>query len=571
MRNDLTADTIQESESSAIDALYYLTKAQVALEEKNYFLAMKNLVEAHKIEPDEVEIIASMAEIQVKLGHWKQMLPNLDLLINLQPDEINWPINRLVALIACGACVQAVEESLLLLKLYPQHTKVLTLLASAYYESNNYSRGLDVVNGLIESNSGSGEPFLIRGLIYRSMGETEQAKTDLLKAESLGENTTALFNALGVWHSGVFEWEIALSYFSKALFLDLGSNAVGRIALNASLCAMSLGEFDKAWEYYAYRKDSAGVAPETTHNAWQGESLSGKHLVIRREQGLGDELRFSSVIAEVAEEAKLITLECDPRLVDLYRRSFPNNVRLVGVRSINGEIMHGNGYMGVDCAAHIGDLSIFKRRSLDDFPEHYGYLKPDPKRVGYWTDYLEKLEGKINVGVTWSSGLKTGIRGHEHTNIEDWLPVFSIEGINFVNLYYGDCEEELKWVEDQIGVKVHVPKGIDLKNDLDELSALIASLDLVVGPHTAPLDIAMSVKGASAWCLPFMKFNNSGSYYFGQGYWPWAPAAKPVFGDGFKETMGVVAEELAHIVQTTDPKFTLVELSKIMYVCYGAS
>ena len=137
-------------------------------------------------------------------------------------------------------------------------------------------------------------------------------------------------------------------------------------------------------------------------------------------------------------------------------------------------------------------------------------------------------------------------------------------------MYYGDGEEELKWVEAQIGVKVHTPKGIDLKNDIDDLSALIASLDLVVGPHTAPIDLAMSVKGASAWVLPFRKFNTRGSFYFGQSYFPWAPATKPVFGDSFKGTMDVVAEELAHIVQTNDPKLTLAELSKIMYVCYGA-
>jgi hypothetical protein len=99
----------------------------------------------------------------------------------------------------------------------------------------------------------------------------------------------------------------------------------------------------------------------------------------------------------------------------------------------------------------------------------------------------------------------------------------------------------------------------------------MASLDLVVGPHTAPVDLAMAVKGASAWVLPFRKFNTRGPFYFGQAYFPWAPAVKPVFGDGFKGTMDAVAEELAHIVQTNDPKLTLAELSKIMYVCFGAS
>ena len=569
MSNTVVVETFQESGSSAIDALYYLTKAQVALEQENLLLVMENLIEAHKIEPDEIEILAAMVDIQGKLEHWKPMLLNLDLLINLQPAEMKWPLTRLAALHGCKDFEELVEESLLLLNLYPEHPKILMLLASAYYELNNCPLGLDVINVSIELNSGAAQPFLIRGLIYRSMGERELAKIDLFKAESLGENTIILYNALGAWHADVHQHEVALDYYCKAISLQPESKIISDIALNASLSAMSLGEFDKGWEFYAYRKYGA-VAKETTYPAWQGENLSGKHLVVRREQGLGDELRFSSVIAEVAEEAKIITLECDPRLVSLYQRSFPHNVKLVGIRSTDGKSGHGNGYVEVNCAAHIGDLSHYKRRTLDDFPEHYGYLQPDPKRVSYWSDYLDGLGGKLNIGISWKSGNTEGMRNLLYTNIEHWLPVFALEDINFVNLYYGDGEGELQWVEAQIGVKIHTPKGIDLKNDIDDLSALIASLDLVVGPQTAPLDLAVAVKGASAWLLPFMSFSGRLPEYFGQAYFPWAPAAKPIFGDGFKETMDIVAEELAHIVQTNDPKLTLAELSKIMYVCYGA-
>ena len=567
---------LQKSENSSNNAFYFLAKAQAALKEENLLLVMKNLIKAHEIEPDEIEILIAMLEIQEKLEHWTQMLPNIDLLINLQPDQIKWPICRLVTLQFCEAFDTVVEESLLLLKLYPRHTKILTLLARAYYELNNFSLALNTVNILIEFNLGTAEPFVIRGLIYKSIGDRDRAKIDLLKAESFGEKTLLVFNALGAFYADVHEHETALAYYSKALSLAENSSMSAKIALNASQSAMSLGKFDIGWQLYAYRKTDKAtkfgtVMKETVYPVWQGENLIGKHLVIRREQGLGDELRFSSVIAEIATEAKLVTLECDPRLVDLYQRSFPNNVKLIGIEKTGAARNLSDSYVGVNAAAYIGDLSHYKRRSLDDFPEHYGYLEPDPARVVYWTDYLEKLEGKINVGVTWTSGNKVGTRANLYTNIENWLAVFAIEGINFVNLYYGDAEEELKWVEDRIGVTVHNPKGIDLKNDIDDQSALMASLDLVVGPHTTPMDIAAATKGASAWVLPFRHFETNGPLYFGQAYYPWAPAAKPVFGDGFERTMEEVTDELAHIMQTNDPKLTLAELSKMMYVCYGSS
>ena len=575
MRQAAKVDMLEKSKNSSKNAFYFLGKAQAALKEENLPLVMKNLIQAHKIEPGEIEILRAMLEIQEKLGHWTQMLPILDLLIKLQPDEIKWPICRLATLQSCEAFETLVEESLLLLKLYPRHIKILTLLASAYYELNNFSLALNTVNTLIEFNLGTAEPFVIRGLIYMTMGDRDRAKIDLLKAESFGEKTILIFNALGAFYAGVHEHETALAYYGKALSLAEGSYMTAKIALNASRSAMSLGKFDIGWQLYAYRKTDIAtkfgtVMKETIYPVWQGEKLVGKHLVIRREQGLGDELRFSSVIAEVADEAKLVTLECDPRLVDLYQRSFPNNVKPVGIEKIGAARNLSDSYVEVNAAAYIGDLSHYKRQTLDDFPEHYGYLTPDPKRVDFWTDYLEKLEGKINVGVCWKSANVEGSRRNHYTNIKHWLPVFAIEGINFVNLYYGDSEEDLKWVEAQTGVKVLTPEGIDLRNDIDELSALIASVDLVVGANTAPIELSMAVRGASTWMLPFRHFDTKDAFYFGQAYYPWAPAAKPIFGDGFQKTMDLVAEELAYVMQTKNPRHTLVELSKIMYVCYGA-
>ncbi len=571
MSKAATLDTVDESESCSFDALYYLAKAQSAVEEENHLLVVENLIKAHIIEPSEIDILAALADTQFRLEHWKESLSTLKLLINLQPNERNWYINRLQALYSCKAYEQVIEEALSLLDAYSNEEKILHLLASAYYQSGSFRLGLETIETLINRYPADPDHLVVRGLIYRSLGDRERAKTDLFKAESLGGNTTAMFNALGALHSEMSEHEIALDYYSKALVINQEQGKVPQIALNASFCAMCLGDFDKAWKFYAYRKYSGSVIKETTYPAWQGENLSGKHIVVRREQGLGDELRFSSLIPEVADEAKLITLECDTRLVDLYRRSFSHNVALIGTRASASETEHGDSYVNVNFAAHIGDLSHYKRRSLDDFPEHYGFLQPDPERVSYWSDYLEALGGKLNVGVSWKSGNTEGMRDTLYAKIKYWLPVFSIEDINFVNVFYGDSEDELNWVKDQIGVEIHTPKGIDLKNDLDDLSALLASLDLVVGPHTAPIDLAMSVKGASAWVLPYMDFSTRGSFYFGQAYYPWAPATKPIFGDGFKETMDLVAEELGLIAQTTDPKLTLAELSKVMYACYGAS
>jgi len=50
----------------------------------------------------------------------------------------------------------------------------------------------------------------------------------------------------------------------------------------------------------------------------------------------------------------------------------------------------------------------------------------------------------------------------------------------FVNLQFGDCEQELKEVESALGIHIHRWSDLDLKNDLDDVCALISCLDEVV-------------------------------------------------------------------------------------------
>ena len=61
--------------------------------------------------------------------------------------------------------------------------------------------------------------------------------------------------------------------------------------------------------------------------AWTGGSLKKKRLLVRAEQGVGDQILFASLIPDLAARADAeggsVVLECEPRLVPLFARSFP--------------------------------------------------------------------------------------------------------------------------------------------------------------------------------------------------------------------------------------------------------
>ena len=67
-----------------------------------------------------------------------------------------------------------------------------------------------------------------------------------------------------------------------------------------------------------------------------------------------------------------------------------------------------------------------------------------------------------------------------------------------VNLQCGDVADDLAAAE-AAGVSVWTPP-IDLRNDLEDVAALSAALDLVIGPGIAGTNLAAAV-GGTAWMI----------------------------------------------------------------------
>jgi spore coat polysaccharide biosynthesis protein SpsF len=77
-----------------------------------------------------------------------------------------------------------------------------------------------------------------------------------------------------------------------------------------------------------------------------------------------------------------------------------------------------------------------------------------------------------------------------------WRPVLEAPGVTFVNLQYGDCDEEIALAKAEFGVDIWQPPGIDLKQDLDDVAALCCAMDLIVGFSNATIKPGRSLRGA---------------------------------------------------------------------------
>jgi len=273
------------------------------------------------------------------------------------------------------------------------------------------------------------------------------------------------------------------------------------IRYNLANCLLAAGDLDRGWHEFRWRhlKDEVLIERRGLPPEWDGGALKDGALLIYQEQGIGDEVRFASCLGDVADMARAPTIvECDSRLIPLFQRSFPP-LRFIGKlpraegppTSIDFSDLVEAEKVSAHCA--LGELPRLTRPTIDAFPVHEAYLTPASEARARWREKLDRLGPGGKLGFLWHTGLASKIYAHYFFDILDFREVFALPGIQPVNLQYDECEDDLRRAETALGVNIHRPAEIDLRNDLDDLAALIVELDVVVGPMSSVISLAGAV------------------------------------------------------------------------------
>jgi len=89
---------------------------------------------------------------------------------------------------------------------------------------------------------------------------------------------------------------------------------------------LGLGNYAEGWRYFEARRTvHPSRLPPLPFPEWQGENLTGKHLLVFGEQGFGDQILFARFIPQLAQQAARVTLCVARRLVPLLT-SLPAHV-----------------------------------------------------------------------------------------------------------------------------------------------------------------------------------------------------------------------------------------------------
>lgn len=363
------------------------------------------------------------------------------------------------------------------------------------------------------------------GLALRRQGRRGDARNALRTALALAPAMADALANLGLVLRETGDAAGAGRWSARALALDPG---LASARFNAGVLDLSAGRLRAGWGGYDQRfraRALSGAARRIDRPAWTGDDPAERRILVWGEQGVGDEILFSSCLPDLIARAGRVVLDFDPRLAPLLRRSFPTAI-------VGGE---------EDCEAHIavGSLPGLFRPSLTAFPPGGGWLVPDPVAVRRWRQRLDALGPGLKVGICWRSGLTTADRRHEYTALPDWAPVFAVPGLVLVNTQYDDARTEIAEAERAYGVTIHQWPDLDQRNDLDGTAALLRALDLVIAPAVSVGELAAAV-GTVTW-----RFGVPGDWTtLGTAVRPWYPAMR-VLHTGPGETLAGVIRRIA--------------------------
>jgi hypothetical protein len=313
--------------------------------------------------------------------------------------------------------------------------------------------------------------------------------------------------------------------------------------LNRALAQLSLGNFEQGWDDYVARKlvPCNFVPRKFECPSWAHEDLSGKTVLIHGEQGLGDEIMFASCFTEVLVRAGHCVIECAPRLVSLFARSFPGATVIGGVQS-GATPAWWSSAPPIDLEESAGDLPKRFRRSGADFPHHAGYLLADAKRVQHWRGQLAELGSGPKIGISWRGGMRNTRRESRSIDLSEWVPMARSCKASYVSLQYGDTREDRERFSAASGIQLHHwQQAVD---DLDETAALISALDLVISVTTTVVHLAGAL-GRPVWILT--PANPEWRYLAHGETMPWYPSARLIRQRSPGEWQSVFADVLSKL------------------------
>lgn len=459
-----------------------------------------------QVDPKQPNAISNLANGLLEIEKFEEAIQYYNLALNLDPNFVEAYYNKARALKFLKKYEEAILNYEQAIKLNPQYSQAIVNLGFLYNELKDYQKALEQYNLALNIIPYSAETLYNRGIVYENLNEYEKALDDYSNAIKINPNFVDAYNnksgvfrllqryeeaietinqsikidssnSISINKKGLFlfekkDFEGALNNFNRAI--ELSPNYSDAL-FNKALLKLSQDNYAEGWKFYQSRWEAKKRSYlQTSKPELLDFDIAQKNILIWREQGIGDEILFSSMLQDAFKALNNYIVSVDPRLISLYQRSFKNfsNVTFVSSENLPNETLY-------DFHLPIGNLGKFFRNSPADFKKQpLNYLICNGEKSMSLKNAFKNSK-KFICGIAWKSKNEE-IGSEKSLSLKQLVPILSITDIDFIDLQYGDTKEEKKSLDDEYGIEIKTIDEIEKFNDIDGLSSLIDSCDFVI-------------------------------------------------------------------------------------------
>lgn len=502
--------------------------------------AIRLLEEFLLYKPDSLDALRLAANALMRLERHEEAVDFLNLALHYHPGNVPAGMDKARALLAGGEISKVNRFLHEQFSANPKSAEIGLMLARQQYSAWDYAAASDTLVKIIESSPLQCEALNFLGLILaREFGELLRGQELIAKALEVRPGDLSAMSNMGWILAERGLLDDAMACFDRVLAatpMDDETRLMRAfVNLKNGIYSDGWADFEARFESAAYRRAEFGIPRLPL-----ASSLCGRRVLVSAEQGLGDQIMFSSCIEDLRRDAIGCVIECDSRLVSIFRRSFPGvEVIVDSIRAdLRSRILKQH---QISHEIPMGSLPGRYRPSKASFPTHAGFLKADPERVVSWRRRLEKLGPGPKIGLSWKGGAastRRQLRSISGKVLSSSIPA----GAKLISLQYGVSVDDVNRVAIDTGRDIfHWSESIE---DYEDTAALIMCLDLVISVCTAVVHLAGAL-GKEVWVLtPAIaewRYQASGTEM------PWYPSAK-LFrqeqGESWDAVAGRVSKEL---------------------------
>jgi tetratricopeptide (TPR) repeat protein len=478
-------------------------------------------------------------------------LVSFDRAVTLRPDYAEAFNDLGLALHELERFADALESYDRAVALEPDHPVGHYNRGKALQDLRRFDEAIAGYDKAIALEPGHAAAFHNRGLALHRLKKFDEALDSYERATAMREDFAECFTSRGLLLHELGRFDEALASYDQAIASrpDYTDALYARAGTH-----LALGRFARGWEDAEYRwlsptfrtLSSVAADPDSLALWFKKEAAFGKRVLVVAEQGAGDEIMFASMVPDLARDAAKVALECDPRLMSLFARSFTQCD--IYPRGSLRHLREGT----FDYLLPAASLGRLYRNSLSDFPDRESYLRPDAVIVESWRHRLATLGPGLKVGISWKGGTDKTRREARSVTLEHWRPILEFEEAHFISLQHGDVRDEIALANQGLIQPITQFDPAELP-DFDQLAGLVAALDLVVSVQTTLVHLSGAI-GQRCWVMvpqaPEWRYGVEGSEI------PWYSSVKlyrqKSRGD-WSETIAKMVADLAAFAKAGGP------------------